>query len=465
MSHELNTMNVDTPAMTPTKKYRVQVIGAGLAGCEVALQLANHGVDVSLYEMKPHKRTPAQSSDVLAELVCSNSFRSDAIHNAIGLLKWEMRHVGSQIMEAADLHAVPAGSALAVDREHFGEEVTRRISTHPLIELKHEVIEKIPQGEADAVVICTGPLTDAPLAQDIAQFTGRESLYFYDAIAPIIDAESIDWDIVWRQSRYDKGDSADYANIPMNEAEYMAFIQGLIDGEKVTPKAFEEAKYFEGCLPVEVMAERGPKTLAFGPLKPVGLTDPRSGDRPYAVAQLRMENKEGSAWNMVGFQTRLKYPEQKRVFRALPGLENAEFLRFGSIHRNTYLHAPSVLTEDLRTLKRPDLYFAGQITGVEGYVESTACGLLVAWHVLAHLRGETLTLPPETTAFGALYRHLRHEGIYSDYAPSNINWSFFASIEKRRREKRFEKRSRLALRAQGDCERWWASVSEGLKTP
>ncbi len=442
----------------------VLVIGGGLAGCETALQLARAEVRVKLIEMKPLKRTPAQHSDRLAELVCSNSFRSDEVTNAIGLLKREMRCMGSAILEAADATAVPAGSALAVDRDRFGDYITRLIEEHPLIELSHEVVHSIPEaGEYRAVVICTGPLTDPELAQDIATFTGRESLYFYDAIAPIIDAESINWDIVWRQSRYDKGD-ADYANIPFSEEEYYSFVEAVIAGDKVIPKAFEEPKYFEGCLPIEVMAERGRETLAHGPLKPVGLTDPRSNKRPYAVAQLRMENLAATAWNMVGFQTRLKYPEQRRIFRAMPGLENAEFLRHGSIHRNTYLHAPTILDDQLRSQDRSDLYFAGQITGVEGYVESSACGQLIAWHLLAHLRGETLPPPPTTTAFGAMRRHLRQEGILSDYSPSNLNWSFFDPIEKipkrrdergkRIRETKFDRRRRMAARAQNDFKAW-----------
>ena len=435
---------------------RVAVVGAGLAGCEVTLQLADRGVGVTLYEMKPRKKTPAQHGDDFAELVCSNSLRSDDPLNAIGLLKWEMRAGGSHVMEVADLHAVPAGSALAVDRDLFSAELTRRVRHHPRVEVREEVVSSIPSADLgyDAVVICTGPLTDEELAADVARFAGRESLYFYDAIAPIIDADSINWDIVWRQSRYDKGD-ADYANVPLSEEDYRSFVKALIDGEKVRPREFEEPRYFEGCLPVEVMAERGAETLAFGPLKPVGLTPP-SGARPYAVAQLRMENREGTAWNMVGFQTRLKYPEQLRVFRALPGLERAEFLRFGSIHRNTYLHAPTVLAPDLRAAARPDLYFAGQITGVEGYVESAACGQLVAWHLLAHLQGEELPLPNGATAFGALYRHLRHEGIYSDYTPSNINWSFFDPMTRaHRREKKHEKRARMAARAMEEFVAWW----------
>ncbi|MEZ4472897.1 MAG: methylenetetrahydrofolate--tRNA-(uracil(54)-C(5))-methyltransferase (FADH(2)-oxidizing) TrmFO [bacterium] len=440
--------------MTP-----VNVVGGGLAGCEVALQLARRGVPVRLFEMKPLRRTPAQVTDHLAELVCSNSFRSANVANAIGLLKWEMRHTGSAILEAADVAAVPAGDALAVDRDVFAAEVTRAIEGCPQIEVVRSVVEAIPTG---LTVVCTGPLTDPALAQAIAARAGRESLYFYDAIAPIIDADSIDWDVVWRQSRYDKGDGADYANAPLSAEDYHAFIEAVAAGEKVVPRAFEEAKYFEGCLPIEVMVERGPKTLAFGPLKPVGLTDPRTGRRPHAVVQLRMENKEGTAWNLVGFQTRLKYPEQKRIFRMIPGLERAEFLRFGSVHRNTYLHAPTLLADALHWHDDPDLYFAGQITGVEGYVESTACGQLIAWHVLARLRGVEAPLPPATTAFGALRRHLRADGMHGGYSPSNLNWSLFAEIDRRKGEGKGDKRARLAERAQADLAAWWAEAAPRL---
>jgi len=359
-------------------------------------------------------------------------------------------------LAAADRHAVPAGDALAVDRDAFAEDITAQIEAHPNINLVRGVVDEIPDG---LTIVATGPLTDTNLAADIAQRTGQESLYFYDAIAPIIDAESINWDIVWRQSRYDKGDGADYANIPLSEEQYYAFVEGVVAGEKVSAHNFEQAKYFEGCLPIEVMAERGPLTLAFGPMKPVGLTDPRTGEQPFAVAQLRMENREGTAWNMVGFQTRLKYPEQKRLLRTLPGLESAEFLRLGSVHRNTYLHAPSLLTDELHFKDTPDLYFAGQLTGVEGYVESTACGQLIAWHILARLRGEEAPKPPATTAFGALWRHLRADGILSAYGPSNLNWSLFAPIERRRREKKREKRLRMAHRAQEELTAWWSQRS------
>jgi methylenetetrahydrofolate--tRNA-(uracil-5-)-methyltransferase len=436
----------------------VNVVGAGLAGCEVALQLGQRGIPVRLFEMKPKRRTPAQVSDRLAELVCSNSFRSNNVGNAIGLLKWEMRHAGSAIMAAAAEAAVPAGDALAVDRDLFSAAVEAAIASHPSIELITEIVEDIPEG---LTVIATGPLTDPPLAAKIAARAGKDSLYFYDAIAPIIDADSINWDIVWRQSRYDKGDGADYANVPLNRDQYFAFVQAVVDGDKVTPRAFEEAKYFEGCLPIEVMAERGPQTLSFGPLKPVGLMDTRTGTTPYAVVQLRMENREATAWNMVGFQTRLKYPDQKRIFQALPGLEQASFLRYGSVHRNTYLHAPSLLTDDLHWHDDPDLYFAGQITGVEGYVESTACGLLVAWHVLARLKGLPAPVPPPESAMGSLRRHLRGSGILSKYSPSNLNWSFFPPIDKQRREKKAARKLRQSQRAQDALTAWWASEPLG----
>ena len=439
---------------------KVQIVGGGLAGCEVALQLARRGVAVRLSEMKPAHRTPAQDSDFLAELVCSNSFRSANIANAIGLLKWEMRHVGSAIMAAAEVHAVPAGDALAVDREAFAAAITGEIEGHPLIERVDELVTAIPSG---LTVIATGPLTHSTLATDIAAIAGRDSLYFYDAIAPIVDADSIDWDIVWRQSRYDKGEGADYANIPLDQEGYFAFVRAIIDGEKMATHAFEKAKFFEGCLPIEVMAERGPLTLAYGPMKPVGLVDPRTGCQPYAVVQLRMENREATAWNMVGFQTRLKYPAQARVFRGLPGMAKAEFLRYGSVHRNTYLHAPSLLSEGLHWHDREDLYFAGQITGVEGYVESTACGLLVAWHILAALGGHPPPTPPPTTAFGALRRHLRATGIYSAYAPSNLNWSFFPPVERVRHEKKRARRLRMAERAQTDLAGWWAEWAPRLR--
>lgn len=443
----------------------ITVIGGGLAGCEIALQLAEAQVPVRLVEMKPAVRTPAQVSDGLAELVCSNSFRSDSVHNAIGLLKWEMRQAGSAIMRAADASAVPAGDALAVDREIFSALITERVAASPYIEQVNQVVDHVPGPEEGLCVIATGPLTHPSLAQSVAQLAGKESLFFYDAIAPIIDADSIDWSVVWRQSRYDKGEGSDYANVPLSEEEYHAFVAAILEAEKLNPRPFEESKFFEGCLPIEVMAQRGPMTLAFGPMRPVGLVDPRTGETPFAVVQLRMENLEATAWNFVGFQTRLKYPEQRRILRSLPGLSEAVFLRYGSIHRNTYLHAPSLLSDALHWHDRDHLYFAGQITGVEGYVESAACGQMIAWHLLARLRGEAPPAPPPSTAFGALRRHLRADGILSAYAPSNLNWSLFAPMERQRKERKQEKKQRMAARAQADFSAWWRSQAQSLGLP
>jgi methylenetetrahydrofolate--tRNA-(uracil-5-)-methyltransferase len=436
----------------------IKIVGGGLAGCELALQLANIGAEVVLYEMKPHRRTPAQESDLLSELVCSNSFRSANVGNAIGQLKREMRTAGSHILKAADAAAVPAGDALAVDRTQFASTVTQWVNEHPNIEVVHEVVSKIPSG---LTVICTGPLTDPELASEIAERAGRDQLYFYDAIAPIIDTDSINWDVVWRQSRYDKG-GADYGNVPLTQAQYYQFITDLNEGDQVRAKDFEKDKFFEGCLPIEVMSARGPETLAHGPLKPVGLVDPNSDEPPYAVVQLRMENNEATAWNMVGFQTRLKYPEQRRIFRKLRGLEHAEFLRFGSVHRNTYLHAPTLLSDGMHWHDDPELYFAGQITGVEGYVESTACAMLVSWFIKSKWLGLGEPDLPPTTAFGALYRHLRGHGILSSYVPSNLNWSLFTRIDKRRREPRRERRLRMGERAQTDFMAWYVEQDRTL---
>ncbi|HLV21831.1 MAG TPA: methylenetetrahydrofolate--tRNA-(uracil(54)-C(5))-methyltransferase (FADH(2)-oxidizing) TrmFO, partial [Polyangiaceae bacterium] len=381
---------------------RVTVIGAGLAGCEVALQLAARGVAVRLIEQKPKARTPAQTSDQLCELVCSNSFRGAALSNAVGLLNEEMRRLGSFVMAAADATRVPAGGALAVDRERFSAEMTRRIAACPLIEVEHAVIERIPDDRP--LVIATGPLTGDALAADIAAKVGADALAYYDAIAPIIAAESIDWDKVFFASRWGKGgDEADqtaYVNCPLDRERYEAFVDAVLAARKVEAKAFEDVRYFEGCLPIEVMAERGRRTLAFGPMKPVGLTDPRTGRWPYAVVQLRAEDVDRSAYNLVGFQTRMKHADQKRVFSMIPGLENVEFLRFGSVHRNTFVDSPRVLADDLSLRALPGVHLAGQISGVEGYVESAACGLVLG--VL--LAGGAL--PPETTALGSLYRHL-----------------------------------------------------------
>jgi methylenetetrahydrofolate--tRNA-(uracil-5-)-methyltransferase len=437
---------------------RVTVVGGGLAGSECAWQLAERGVEVELLEQKPLKRTPAQQGDGLAELVCSNSFRGAALHNAVGLLKEEMRRAGSLIMASGAVAQVPAGGAFAVDREVFSAEVTRRIDAHPRITRVAAEVTAIP--EARPVVLATGPLTGDALAEDLRRAVGTEHLAYYDAIAPVVSGESLNWDRVFEQSRYDKGD-ADYVNCPLTEAEYEAFVDALIAADKVKPKAFEEARYFEGCLPIEVMAERGRKTLSFGPLKPVGLRDPRTGKRPHAVVQLRMEDREGTAYNLVGFQTRMTYPEQRRVFGLIPGLENATFQRYGSVHRNTFLDAPRVLAEDLSLKGLPGVYLAGQVTGVEGYVESAACGLVLGARLGNRLKGVEVAAPPPTTALGALMAHLRDVD-HPDFQPSNVIWGFFPPLTgdaakppgKARKLGKRERRDRMVVRALADLEPW-----------
>lgn len=423
---------------------RVTIVGGGLAGCECAWQLAERGVDVTLIEQKPHKRTPAQSLDGLAELVCSNSFRGAALANAVGLLKEEMRRAGSLIMSAGALSAVPAGGAFAVDRVVFSDEVTRRIGAHPRIRVEHREVLAIP--DERPVIIATGPLTGDALALDLARAIGKDYLAYYDAIAPVVTAESIDWSKVFRASRYDKGDDAAYVNCPLDKEEYEAFVAALVGAEKVAPHSFEDVKYFEGCLPIEVMAERGPRTLAFGPMKPVGLTDPKTGRRPYAVVQLRQEDRAATAYNLVGFQTRMKWPEQTRVLRMIPGLEQCEIERFGSVHRNTFVDSPRVLGPDLSLLARPGVYLAGQISGVEGYVESAACGL-----ALGTMMATGAPPPPATTALGALLGHLRNTE--KAFSPSNVVWSMFPPLEDSRLRKR-ARHEALAERALRDLEPW-----------
>lgn len=385
--------------------------------------------------MKPERRTPAQASDHLAELVCSNSFRSASLENAVGVIKQEMRLLGGRLIRFADAARVPAGGALAVDRERFGASVTAAVRANPAIEvLTHEVTALPPESEAPEVVVATGPLTTPELSRDIARVSGDASrLYFYDAIAPIVSADSIDTSLVFRASRYGKGEGDDYLNCPMDRDAYEAFVDAVVRAEKVTPHDFEAAKYFEGCLPIEVMAERGRDTLRFGCMKPVGLVDPRTGREPYAVVQLRAENVDGTAYNIVGFQTRMKWADQTRVLRTIPGLAEAEFLRMGQVHRNTYIDAPVLLDDDLRLRSRPNVSFAGQITGVEGYVESTASGLLVGLLVAARQRGTRLPLPPPTTALGALHAHvlgkLRVPGAKKEvHMPSNIHWGLFPAL-------------------------------------
>ena len=404
----------------------VTVIGAGLAGSECALGLARHGVRVVLLEQKPTGRTPAQSSDSFCELVCSNSFRGAALANAVGLLKEEMRRLGSAVMAAAEQTRVPAGGALAVDRDRFSALMSEKLRSHPLIEIRSEVVERLPT--ARPLVVATGPLTGDALAADIARHVGEARLAYYDAIAPIVSADSIDESKVFRASRWDKGETEEdrnaYVNAPLDEAQYRAFVAELKAAQKVVPQDFEEVRYFEGCLPIEVMAERGEMTLAFGPMKPVGLTDPRTGRWPFAVVQLRPEDAAETAYNLVGFQTRLVRGEQERLFRSIPGLEQCEILRYGAVHRNTFLRAPLLLDSTFQLKADPGLYFAGQVSGVEGYVESAASGLLVARFIRARLEGREPVLPPETTAHGGLVAHLsRHP---KDYQPSNITFSHLA---------------------------------------
>lgn len=438
----------------------VTVVGAGLAGCEAALQLASAGVRVRLLEQKPLARTPAQVSDQLCELVCSNSFRGAALSNAVGLLKEEMRRAGSFVMRAADATRVPAGGALAVDRERFSEQMTRFIAESPLIERVNTIVDRVPSERP--TIIATGPLTGDALAADIAARVGSTALAYYDAISPIVSADSIDWDKVFRASRWDKGQSEEernaYVNCPFDKPQYEAFVEAIRSAQKVEPKTFENVRYFEGCLPIEVMAERGLRTLAFGPMKPVGLTDPRTGRWPYAVVQLRKEDEAGSAYNIVGFQTRMTWTEQARVLRMIPGLEQAEFFRFGAIHRNTFLHAPSLLDPALQLKSEPGLFFAGQITGTEGYVESAAGGYLAALFVLDHLHGRTSCPPPVTTAHGGLLTHLGRNA--KDFQPSNITFAHLPPWEGGRLPKR-DRYEAIAARALTDFDAWLAARRGG----
>lgn len=419
----------------------VTVVGAGLAGAEAAWQIAQSGVRVKLYEMKPQQYSPAHHSPGFAELVCSNSFRAAAVTNAVGLLKEEMRRLDSLIMQCADAHRVPAGGALAVDRAAFSEAVTRTLMAHPLVEVVHEEVTRIPL--EGPVIIATGPLTDGALAESIHDFTGTEYFHFFDAAAPIVYAESIDTDVVYRASRYDKGEAA-YLNCPFSEEEYTAFRQALIQAETAGRHSFEKGDLFEGCMPIEALGERGLDTMRFGPLKPVGLPDPRTGRDPYAVVQLRQDNAEGTLYNMVGFQTHLKWGEQQRVFRMIPGLEHAEFARYGVMHRNSYINSPQILQPTLQTRQRENLFFAGQITGVEGYVESAAAGLLAGRNAARYVQGKTLWAPPSTTAIGALVQYISSFA-GKNFQPMNVNFGIIAPPERRVPKK--EKNTYLAQRA------------------
>ena len=432
---------------------KVHIIGGGLAGSEAAWQLAEAGVKVRLSEMRgAGDITPAHHTDSLAELVCSNSFRSDdAENNAVGLLHAEMRSLGSLIMAAADAHRVPAGSALAVDRDGFSAAVTERLMAHPNIELVRERVDSLPVDEL--AIIATGPLTAARLAESIGAVTGADSLAFFDAIAPIVHRDTIDMDIAWMASRWDKNDTRDYINCPMTKEQYLAFHQGLIDGEKTEFREWEkDTPYFEGCMPIEVMAERGVDTLRYGPMKPVGLDDPKTGRWPYAVVQLRQDNALGTLWNMVGFQTKLKHAEQVRLFRTIPGLEKAEFARLGGLHRNTFINSPKLLDETLRLRRSPNVRFAGQITGCEGYVESAAVGLLAGRFAAAELRSETLPPPPPTTALGALLGHITGGADAEIYQPMNVNFGLFPPVEGR--SKKAERKKIYTERARRDLVAW-----------
>lgn len=427
---------------------KLTIIGGGLAGCEAAWQAAERGVPVSLHEMKPHSYSPAHHLPGLAELVCSNSLRGESMENAVGLLKEELRRGGSLLMAAADATRVPAGGALAVDRGLFSAFVTERVEAHPLIELVREEVVAIPA--EGVVIVASGPLTSDTLAEKIMALTGPK-LYFYDAIAPIIAAESLDMNKVFRASRYGKGDGDDYLNCPMTEGEYVRFVDAILAAEKVPARDFEKVVHFEGCMPVEEMAERGRETLRFGPLKPVGLADPRTGQEPHAVVQLRAENLEGTMFNLVGFQTKLTYPEQRRVFRMIPGLENAEFVRLGSMHRNTFINAPALLVPTFQLKNDSRIFFAGQITGVEGYVESAGSGFLAGINGARLAKGEEPVVPPAATALGALVTHITNADV-KHFQPMNVNYGLFPPLEGKVKKK--ERRGRLAERALAELDRW-----------
>ncbi len=430
--------------MTP-----ITIIGAGLAGCEAAWQIAGKGIPVDLFEMRPQRMTPAHQSDRLSELVCSNSLRGTGMHNAVGLLKEELRRCNSLFITTADRHAVPAGGALAVDREGFADQITRMIDEHPLITLHRQEITEIPMDRL--VIIASGPLTSDALAEKIGTLTGQKHLYFYDAIAPIVEADSIDMEQVYAASRYDRG-GADYLNCPFDKEQYLAFVEALCKGDKVVPHDFEKVVHFEGCMPVEVLAERGAMTLAFGPMKPVGLRDPRTGRDPFAVIQLRQDDKHANLYNLVGFQTKLTYPEQERIFRSIPGLEKVKFARLGSMHRNTFINAPACLTETLQLKQSPNIFFAGQITGVEGYVESAASGFLAGLSAAACYQDRSFRPPPLTTALGALLNYPLTASS-ENFQPMNITYGLFPALEQRVRKRR-DRRQAMADRALADLDLW-----------
>ena len=440
-----------------TKKY-AHVIGGGLAGSEAAWQLAEAGISVLLHEMRPKRKTDVHQSERLAELVCSNSFRSDdATANAVGVLHQEMRLMNSIIMREADIHSVPAGGALAVDRDYFSAGVEAALSAHPMITIERDEIDHLPD---EPTIIATGPLTSDALATAIAAETQEEDLAFFDAIAPIVHFDSINMDVAWFQSRYDKGTGKDYINCPMTEEQYDNFIAALDAGDKMSFKEFEtNTPYFDGCMPIEVMAERGPQTLRFGPMKPVGLTNAHDGSRPHAVVQLRQDNKLGTLFNMVGFQTKLKYGEQVEIFRTIPGLENAEFARLGGLHRNTFINSPRLLDSELRLKTKPHIRFAGQITGVEGYVESAATGGLAGRMLAAELQGYKFTQPPATTAHGALLSHITGGAMADSFQPMNVNFGLFEPLVTEKRLRGRDRKQAMAARALEQVDNWLETQS------
>ncbi|MCW9049822.1 MAG: methylenetetrahydrofolate--tRNA-(uracil(54)-C(5))-methyltransferase (FADH(2)-oxidizing) TrmFO [Deltaproteobacteria bacterium] len=433
----------------------ITIVGAGLAGCEAAWQAAKEGCQVTLYEMKPQRFSAAHQSENLAELVCSNSLRGAGMNNAVGCLKEELRRLGSLFIEAADATAVPAGGALAVDRDDFSTYISEKIAAEPKIHLVREELTKLPHD--GTTIIATGPLTSDALSEELKSLTGDEHLYFYDAIAPIVEADSINFEVAWRASRYGKGGD-DYINCPLSQEQYFDFVQQLIDADKVAGREFEKLIHFEGCMPIEEMAQRGPQTLSFGPMKPVGLPDPKTGRIPYAVLQLRQDNRHASLFNLVGFQTRLTYPEQQRIFRMIPGLEQARFARLGSMHRNTFINAPACLNASLQFQKAPHIYAAGQLSGVEGYVESAACGFLAGIFAAYHLRGEALPQPPRETALGSLLHHLSTSEA-EGFQPMNINYGLFPPLEGRKM-KRADRRLAMAQRALDALPQWWLPIQE-----
>ncbi|MEX2630282.1 MAG: methylenetetrahydrofolate--tRNA-(uracil(54)-C(5))-methyltransferase (FADH(2)-oxidizing) TrmFO [Tistlia sp.] len=432
----------------------IHVVGGGLAGSEAAWQIARAGLPVVLHEMRPRRKTAAHETDRLAELVCSNSFRSDDWRsNAVGLLHEEMRRCGSLILACGDRHKVPAGGALAVDRDGFAEAVTAALEAEPLVAIEREEVAGLPPAAWDSVIVATGPLTSPALSEAVLALSGEDHLAFFDAIAPIVHKDSVDLSVAWFQSRYDKGGGRDYINCPLTKAEYEAFVAALIAGEKTPFHAWEQdTPYFEGCLPIEVMAERGPETLRYGPMKPVGLTDPRTGHQPYAVVQLRQDNALGTLYNLVGFQTKLKHGAQVAAFRTIPGLERAEFARLGGIHRNTFINSPKLLDGRLRLKAEPRLRFAGQITGVEGYVESAAIGLLAGRFAAAERQGRESTPPPATTALGALLGHITGGAESETFQPMNVNFGLLPPLG--RKLKKSERKAAYGERALADLDAW-----------